>query len=55
MINGIFTVVLMILFFAIIAWAWSDKRKEEFDHMSNLPLEDEIELTNNKGDTNGND
>lgn len=56
MISGIFTIVLMLSFFAVIAWAWSDRRKEEFDHMANLPLNDDLEITNNnEGDENGDD
>jgi cbb3-type cytochrome oxidase subunit 3 len=55
MISGIFIVLMMIAFFAIITWAWSDKRKVEFQHLSNLPLEDDFEITENKGEQNGND
>jgi len=57
MISGIFIIVLMIAFFAIIAWAWSDKRAAEFQHLANLPLEDEdkIVMTTQKGEQNGND
>lgn len=51
MINGIFIIVMMIMFFAIIAWAWSDKRKAEFEHLSNLPFEDDIEVKE-EGDQN---
>jgi cytochrome c oxidase cbb3-type subunit 4 len=51
MISGIYTAVLLIIFIGIIVWAWSDKRKGEFDHLSNLPLEDEI--NENKGGKNG--
>ena len=55
MMSGIFTIVLMLSFFAVIAWAWSDRRKDEFEHMANLPLDDDFELTNDKGEENGND
>lgn len=51
MISGIYTAILLILFVGIIVWAWSDKRKPDFEHLSNLPLEDETEET--KGDENG--
>ena len=63
MISGIFIVLMMIAFFGIFYWAYSDKRKATFEHMSNLPLDD-FELTNTvqsntaqsntKGDKNGN-
>jgi len=50
MISGIFIIVLMVAFFAIVAWAWSDDRKAEFQHLSNLPLEDDF-LHESDGDT----
>ena len=50
-ISGIYTWVLLVIFLGIIIWAWSDKRKGEFDHLSNLPLEDEIK--EKKGEVNG--
>jgi len=53
MISGIFIIVMMIAFFGIIYWAYSDKQKATFEHMSNLPLDDNFELTENKGDENG--
>lgn len=56
MINGIFIIFMMIAFFAIVFWAYSDKQKTKFDYMSNLPLERDLHSSrNNKGDENGND
>ncbi len=37
----IWTVVLFIVFIAIVAWAWSSKRKKRFDEAARLPLEDD--------------
>jgi len=55
MISGIVTAILIIAFLIMVVWAWSDKRKDDFEHMSNLPLEDDnADLTKNKGDQNGN-
>ena len=55
MISGIVTAITMLAFFIMVAWAWSDKRKEDFEHMSNLPLEDDdLDLTTKKGEQNGN-
>ena len=51
MISGIYTAVLLLIFIGIIIWAWSDKRKSEFEHLSNLPLEDETNKV--EGDKNG--
>ena len=54
MISGIVTAILILAFFIMIAWAWSDKRKDDFDHLSKLPLEDEeLDLTKEKGEQNG--
>ena len=54
MISGIFIILMMIAFFGIVFWAYSDKQKAEFEHMSSLPLDDDFELTDTKGDKNGN-
>ncbi len=37
----LWTVTLFILFIAIVLWAWSGKRKIEFDELENLPLDEE--------------
>ena len=38
-INGLLTLLLIILFLGIWKWAWSDRNKEQFNDMSRLPLE----------------
>lgn len=43
MVSGIVTVILMVLFLAGWAWAWSPRRKRAFDEAARLPLEDEVE------------
>ncbi|KAF1709255.1 CcoQ/FixQ family Cbb3-type cytochrome c oxidase assembly chaperone [Pseudoxanthomonas kalamensis DSM 18571] len=43
MISGIVTAVLMILFLAGWAWAWSPRRKAAFDEAARLPLENDEE------------
>ena len=40
-IQVVWTVVVMIVFLAIVFWAWSGRRKESFDEAANIPLEDE--------------
>ena len=37
--RGVFTVVMLLLFVAICIWAWSSKRKADFEEAANLPLE----------------
>ena len=43
MITGISTVILFVAFLASVAWAFSKKRKTEFDAASRIPLEDQSE------------
>jgi cytochrome c oxidase cbb3-type subunit 4 len=39
-VSGIITVVLLVLFIAGWMWAWSSKRKPDFDAAARLPLEE---------------
>ena len=34
------TVLVMISFIVIVIWAWSGKRKQEFDEAANLPFDE---------------
>jgi len=45
MITGIATVGLLILFLVGVGWAYSRKRKPEFDAAARQPLEDQSENT----------
>jgi cytochrome c oxidase cbb3-type subunit 4 len=40
-VRGIITVALLLLFLGLVIWAWSGRRKELFDRMAQLPLDDE--------------
>ncbi len=40
-IQVVWTVVVMIIFLAIVFWAFSGRRKESFDEAANIPLEEE--------------
>ena len=40
MIMGILTAVLIVIFSAIIGWAYSGRRKNEFEAMARVPLDD---------------
>ena len=46
--HSIWTVLLFITFIGIVAWAWSSKRKEEFDEAANMPFDEEDELASPK-------
>ena len=36
--RSIFTLILLVTFIAIVIWAWSKKRKHDFNEAANLPL-----------------
>lgn len=40
-IHIIWTIVVMIIFLAIVFWAWSSRRKDSFNDAANIPLEEE--------------
>ena len=43
------TVIVLILFVGIVIWAWSGKRKAEFNEAAMIPFnEDEEEITKNQ-------
>jgi cytochrome c oxidase cbb3-type subunit 4 len=39
--RGLLTLVLMIAFVGVVIWAWSGKRKADFEEAARLPLEDD--------------
>lgn len=39
--SGIITAILIVVFIGIVIWAWSGRRKQDFDEAARLPLEDE--------------
>ena len=43
MLSGIITAILLVLFVAGWAWAWSPRRKAAFDDAARLPLADDAE------------
>ncbi len=48
---SIWTVVVFILFIGIVIWAWSSKRKADFDEAAMIPLnEDDDEVIGNEGE-----
>lgn len=52
--QSVWTVVVMVLFLSIVAWAYSSKRKAEFDEAARLPLEDDdsVEVEGKDNETN---
>lgn len=39
--QGLWTVLVLVIFVGIVVWAWSDRRKKEFDRAAHMPLEDD--------------
>jgi cytochrome c oxidase cbb3-type subunit IV len=39
--GSVMTVVMLVVFVGIIAWAWSAKRRAQFDAAARLPLEED--------------
>ncbi|HSG11009.1 MAG TPA: cbb3-type cytochrome c oxidase subunit 3 [Gammaproteobacteria bacterium] len=48
LIQTIWTVVVMVLFFGIVIWAWSGKRKERFEEAANIPFAEDDMIPVNK-------
>ncbi|MEJ2297434.1 MAG: CcoQ/FixQ family Cbb3-type cytochrome c oxidase assembly chaperone [Woeseiaceae bacterium] len=46
--RGIITAVVFIAFIGIWAWAWSSRRKKDFDESAALPLEEDKYIENNE-------
>lgn len=46
--RGFLTAVIFIAFVGIWAWAWSARRKKDFEASAALPLEEDDYITNNK-------
>lgn len=40
-VRGLMTLLLMVLFTAIVIWAWSARQKDKFDAAARLPLEED--------------
>jgi len=41
LLRGMITLSLLLSFIGLFVWAWSSRRKDLFDRMAQLPLEDE--------------
>ena len=40
-VRGLLTLALMIAFVGMVVWAWSSRRKKDFEEAARLPLEDD--------------
>ena len=48
MIQGIVTTLSLIIFIAIVIWAFSKHKKKDFEEAANLPFDDEVNKTGGK-------
>jgi cytochrome c oxidase cbb3-type subunit 4 len=47
--GGLGTIIAMAAFVGVVAWAWSRKRKADFDAAARLPLEEDAKRDNGAG------
>ena len=43
--RALMTLVMFAVFLGIVVWAWSGKQRDRFEAASQLPLEEELKLT----------
>lgn len=41
LVRGMITLSLLLLFVTFVVWAWSGRRKDLFDRMAQIPLDDQ--------------
>ena len=41
--HGVWTAALLAVFAAIVVWAWSGRRKRDFEEAARLPLEEDVD------------
>ena len=46
--RGLYTVFMFAVFIGIVWWAWSARRKRDFDEAASLPLEDDPRQANER-------
>jgi cytochrome c oxidase cbb3-type subunit 4 len=44
--SGVVTAILLAVFLGGVAWAWSGRRRDEFERAARLPLEDDATMGN---------
>ena len=47
LIQVVWTLVVLVLFVGIVIWAWSGKRKQDFDEAANIPFTEDDKPTDN--------
>lgn len=46
--HSIWTVIVFVIFIGIVLWAFSGRRKKDFDEAARLPLDDDMPVQQNK-------
>ena len=44
--HGLWTAALLVIFIGIVVWAWSGKRKKDFEQAAQLPFEEDDPVPN---------
>ena len=52
LIQSVWTLVVLVLFVGIVIWAWSSKRKQDFDEAANIPFNEDDTPTENTSKEN---
>ena len=52
LIQSVWTLVVLVLFVGIVVWAWSGKRKQDFDEAANIPFNEDDMPTENTSKEN---
>ena len=52
LIQSVWTLVVLVLFVGIVIWAWSGKRKHDFDEAANIPFTEDGKPTENTSKEN---
>ena len=52
LIQVVWTLVVLVLFVGIVIWAWSGKRKNDFDEAANIPFNEDDTPTENTSKEN---
>ena len=50
--QSIWTLVVLVIFVGIVIWAWSGKRKQDFDEAANIPFNEDDMPTENTSKEN---
>ena len=51
-VQSVWTLVVLVLFVGIVIWAWSGKRKHDFDEAANIPFNEDDTPTENTSKEN---